>query len=1015
MTADLKVFITPFYRGPDRADGGIRRVIEAQHRFLPEFGITPVERLQDADLVASHAVEHPDVPVGLPWVTHCHGLYWRDFDWQGEWYQKANRQLVEVLRAADHVTAPSEWVAQVLRRGMWLRPTVLPHGVNPEEWEPLPDSEREGYVLWNKARADAASDPGPLDEAARRAPDLPFVTTFGLAQPNVRRTGALPYEDAREVVRRAGVYLCTTRETFGIGTLEAMAAGVPVVGWAWGGQRDIVRHGVTGWLATPGDFDGLMEGIRWAVQYRREAGEAARADVLARWTWPLAIEQYAALYRQMVEAADRQAQAPRVSVIIPCYNLSRYVGETIRSVKAQTDPDFECIIVDDASTDNSAAVIHEAIAGDSRFSYLRNERNQHVSATRNRGIAASRGRYVVCLDADDCITPPALSLLADALDADRGVHLAYGGLEIMSEAGVLRGSPHTWPPPFDFRKQIQGQNQVPTLCMFRRSVYERTGGYRSRISPVEDADLWTRAASLGMVPRKVTDAPALLYRLRPDSISRTMPNPNWVDWYPWSRSPALAPFGVAADPPAGKAAWPVPTYEPVRVSVIIPVGPDHPSIVIDALDSVEAQTYQQWECIVVNDSGVPLPFVPPWAKLLTTAPGGRTGVAHARNMGIAAASAPLLLFLDADDYLQPDALETLIAVQREAGGVVYSQWYDDFGKESRVYDPPEYDARLLTRSGCIHAVTALYPRAAVIAAGGFDEKLSHWEDWDLQLALARDGVCGTKVARPLWTYRKATGARREANAATFAAGRDAVLAKWGRVWEGKEELMACRSCPGGGGGRSAPPSPSASAALAGGPGGPGPGAEGLVLIESLDPSPSVREYRGRATGTRYRFGNIPTARLRYVHAADASQFLNMPDRFRRAPTPAADTAPPAPRLEAPGTAPVAMPAPGAVHQPTAVAPTPEPEPEPEPVRERELPPLSDTEAVAAVQAVAASLSYADVRAALAANAWDKEEIRARLAAEAASPAPRSAIIKLLEKALYDDGALPVARGVAARA
>lgn len=907
--SDLRLHLLPFYRGADQGDGGIRRVVEATLRLLPAHGFTLVDDTESADLVATHAVVNPAPPVGLPWVAHSHGLHYADFGWEAGWPQEVNRQLIEIYRAADHVTAPSEWVAQTLRRGMLLRPTVLYHGVDPAEWE-TDGAENEGYILWNKARADAASDPAPMHELARRMPGQRFVSTFGQAAPNVILTGRLPYEQAREVVKRAGVYLSTTRETFGIGTLEALAAGVPVVGWAWGGNREIIRHKETGWLAAPGDYEGLSEGLAWAIANRRSISDAARVDVAARWTWERAIARYAALYRRMVAGERAQREGPAVSVVIPCYNLGRFLPDALRSVQAQTLQNWEAIVVDDCSTDNSAEVAQAFAAADPRIRYIRNERNYGVSATRNRGFAEARGRYIAPLDADDCMTPEALALLSQALDADRGTHLAYGNLTIMSEAGELRDSPHDWPPVFDFKEQIQGRNQVPTFCMMRRSVFERTGGYRTRLHPVEDADLWTRAASFGMVPRKVTDAPTLLYRLRSNSLSRTLPQKPWVDWYPWSRRKALVPFAAAVAPPAGQRAHPVPSYEPVRVAVIIPVGPGHERLLIDALDSVEAQTLREWECIVVNDTGAPLAWLPAWARVVETA--GRTGPAAARNAGVLASTAPLLLFLDADDYLQPDALAVLYATQREQGGVAYSDWWDDFGNASdaKVYEAPEYDARLLTARGCIHAVTALYPRSAFDQVGGFDTSLSHWEDWDLQLALAAKGVCGTRVPQPLWTYRKAAGQRREANAAAFDAGKRAILAKWGRVWEGREEIMACRACPGGGG-KSTPKAPAMAAPAAGSSngGGAGTGAtaapEGAQLLEFTGTSESTVSYRGKGTGATYRFGNNTAARRRYVLAADVPGFLGMSKLFRVAvqlPEPGLSGGELSPRLEAPGAA-----------------------------------------------------------------------------------------------------------------
>src|SRR5919106_187980 len=84
---------------------------------------------------------------------------------------------------------------------------------------------------------------------------------------------------------------------------------------------------------------------------------------------------------------------PRFSVVIPAYNASRTIGETIRSVLAQSEPDFELIVVDDGSADDTPAIV-ESFASDRRLSLLRQE-NQGVAAARNTGIALARANFVM--------------------------------------------------------------------------------------------------------------------------------------------------------------------------------------------------------------------------------------------------------------------------------------------------------------------------------------------------------------------------------------------------------------------------------------------------------------------------------------------------------------------------------------------------------------------------------------------------------------------------------------------
>lgn len=857
----MNVFVTPTYRQPDNADGGIRRVVEAQNKYLPQFGITLVDNIEKADLVASHALEPVQVPTATPWVLHCHGLYYQEFGWTANYYAAANRRLAELLTQADYVTTPSEWIAQTLRRVMWNNPEILMHGVDPQAWQ---SDSHKPYILWNKARQDAASNPEPLNELAKRLPKQQFVTTFGDTRPNVEITGALPYEKSAKYIMEAGLYLSTAQETFGIGTLEAMAAGVPIIGWDFGGNSEIVKHLETGYLARPGDYDDLIKGIEHIQKNWNAFSAACVADVKARWTWENAIARYANYYGNILNNKPLH----KVSVVIPCYNLAKYLPETLDSVVQQTMLDYEIIVVDDASTDNSQEIVQSYIAKGRPITYLKNAKNMHVSYTRNRGIGEATGKYILCVDADDRLAMNTLELLSSALDSDRRVHLAYGGLKVMSEEGVVRDAEHDWPVQFNLANQINNLNCVPTVCMFRKSSVERACGYRMGINPVEDGDLWTRLATIGCAPVKVTNETTFYYRLRADSISRTMKIPKWDVWYN-KNNLSFVVEGRRASPQ---------TYLPTRVSVIIPVGLGHEYIVRDAIDSVHLQSYQNWECIVINDTGGELYKIPSWCKVISTGPIPK-GVAAARNLGIAASTAPLFVPLDADDYFQPEALETLIKAHAQFKGVVYSQWYDQQADGiPEVYDPPNYNAALLTQKGCIHAITAIYEKSAWQEVGGFDENLSHWEDWDFQLALADKGICETKIPFPLWTYRKATGKRREENLAAFEIGKEAILKKWSKFWNG-EEPMACGGCSRGGGvyaslNKSAGNPATKAVSI------PVNDANDMLLVEFVGTG-GARTYVGQTTRTQYRFGSDPDHRVRLVHKADADPLLALSNVFKK--------------------------------------------------------------------------------------------------------------------------------------
>jgi glycosyltransferase involved in cell wall biosynthesis len=743
-------------------------------------------------------------------------------------------------------------------------------------------------VLWNKTRIDAICDPREVNALADLAPDVPFLSTFGdNALENMVLTNTLPYENAKALVRAAGVYLCTARETFGIGTLEAMASGVPVLGWDYGGQSDIIDHKQDGWLSPYGDYQHLLEGLRYCLTHKERLGRVGRAKVIERYQWKDVIGQYAALYQRVYEEA--QIERPKVSVIVPAYNLEKYLPQALQSILDQTMGDWECVVVDDASPDGCGMIAEKFAREDSRFKVIHNEENQYLAGALNTGVEASHGKYIVPLDADNLITDHTLEWLANALDDTRRIHIAYGNVEFLDPPSVDHPEGHRWhsgwPPAFQTEWQVQwpeGQdkanNLIPSTAMYRRAVWEQTGGYRTRYKTAEDADFWTRASSYGFRAERVTEADTLVYRNRVESMSRTEDTPDWTLWFPWSRDLAAPPAAVATE-----VQVPIPMYLPAAVNIVIPVGPGHEEVLVDALDSVDAQVFRRWECTVVNDTGKPLKRLPSWVRLVEPVfdqPIESIGVAAARNVGIEASNAKLFLPLDADDTITADCLVHMMRIYEQYGGYVYSDWYKrEKGKETEVWETADYDAQLLIDKGSLHAVTALYPKEAWEDVGGFDPELSAWEDWDFQLKLANKEWCGTRIPQPLFTYRVDLGTRREDNfgggpgSPGFEESKKGILEKWQPFFSGEEELVGCRSCGKGGGAKLQPPPTYSSKA----PVIPDSELENYVIYEYTGAKAGAMNFRGQATGTQYRFSNRPSEQRKFVHVDDEKFFSQRPD------------------------------------------------------------------------------------------------------------------------------------------
>ena len=106
----LKLYLEPNPgRKKDKADGGIRRCLDAQIKYLPQFGITVTANPDEADISAGH-VEHAPIIAGKPFVSHNHGVMWEEYDW-GNWGKGVNASVVNAMLQADAITVPSRWVA----------------------------------------------------------------------------------------------------------------------------------------------------------------------------------------------------------------------------------------------------------------------------------------------------------------------------------------------------------------------------------------------------------------------------------------------------------------------------------------------------------------------------------------------------------------------------------------------------------------------------------------------------------------------------------------------------------------------------------------------------------------------------------------------------------------------------------------------------------------------------------------------------------------------------------------
>jgi hypothetical protein len=181
-----------------------------------------------------------------------------------------------------------------------------------------------------------------------------------------------------------------------------------------------------------------------------------------------------------------------VSVVLAVHDAERTVGAAIDSILAQTFTDYELLVIDDGSTDRSAAVVRERAGGDRRLRLLQ-QANRGLIATLNRGCAEARGAVIARMDADDVALPGRLEAQMRLLETHPGVAAVGGAARYMDDRGPLPLELRHPCAPAAIRAALPRVSCLvhPTVLM-RRDAVLAAGGYRPAFLHAEDYDLWLR-------------------------------------------------------------------------------------------------------------------------------------------------------------------------------------------------------------------------------------------------------------------------------------------------------------------------------------------------------------------------------------------------------------------------------------------------------------------------------------------------------------------------------------------
>lgn len=200
---------------------------------------------------------------------------------------------------------------------------------------------------------------------------------------------------------------------------------------------------------------------------------------------------------------------PKVSIITPSHNREKFICETLENLQKMHYNNWECIVVDDESTDNSAVIVTEMAEKDNRIKYFFNVKSS-IPISKNFAILNSTGKYILPVDSDDLISPDYVREAVEILENKKDVKIVYC-------QGVYFGSRNgKWKLPDYSFDELLLSNCIHNSAMFRRKDFDKTGGYNPNMFASEEWDLWLNILKTGGEVFKI-EKNYFYYRKHPDS------------------------------------------------------------------------------------------------------------------------------------------------------------------------------------------------------------------------------------------------------------------------------------------------------------------------------------------------------------------------------------------------------------------------------------------------------------------------------------------------------------------
>ncbi len=454
-----------------------------------------------------------------------------------------------------------------------------------------------------------------------------------------------------------------------------------------------------------------------------------------------------------IEHCKQQSNSiPKFSVIMANYNNGGYIAEAIESVLNQTFKDWELIIIEDCSTDNSVAIINRYL-DDKRIRLIQHERNRGYIAALKSGIANVQSEYFGILDSDDCLTK-------DAVETMYSHHVDF------PDAGLIYSQfmcchEDLAPRQIGFGAKIPAgktnldAHLVSAFRTFKMADYLKTSGYDEDILYAEDRDISYKMEEVTQL--KFVDKCLYLYRELPSSQSH-----DTTKAFIGRLTREKAKINALIRRTLAKE------QTNTLVSVIMPAY-NAAEYITEAIESVLTQSYRNFELILIDDGStdntkdIIAGFKDERIEYFYQE---NSGLATTHNVGIKKSKGSFLIKLDSDDIMAPDFIARHLTEFEKypETDLVYCDDHliDEDGKSIRIIERPEYTNRKLLIRDLFRCGFPVVPfrtcirRSVFDKIGFFDEQLDMAEDYDMMRRFVKKGLKIHHLRAALYLRRMTT-------------------------------------------------------------------------------------------------------------------------------------------------------------------------------------------------------------------------------------------------------------------